>query len=933
MAKRVFELAKELSVKSKAIVDKCQAEGIPNISNHMSSVSAGLEATIVDWFSADNSGGGTAVETAEKVDLDRVRVKRRAKPKTAPMQADEGDGDDDSAVTATTVEAAPEVPTPTVPTPAPAAPRTPAVESKPEPKPAPAEKKPESPEAPKPSVSRPAAAAKVETDTKRRPSEKIESAPLNVPTRPKVVKPVGPKLEVQKPAKVSGPKVIRVEAPEALPAPRARRGGGGGGPATMEPGGPMPVPGGRGVGFPSRGGEGEDEKGGRRNKRRGGGGGGTGSRDRGRDSRSGGGSGGGGGEWSEKDLLEREQRLSRSEGYLRQRRRDQKIKTQQTSSRATTLAETGGTAKVTKPFTIKDLSAATGVKSADIIKKLFMKGIMANMNASLEDEMAQEIMLEYNIELEIAEAHSAAEAVVQEFEVNREQVDVQSRAPIVTILGHVDHGKTSLLDRIRNTNVAAGEAGGITQATSSFRVPVKVGDEEKWICFLDTPGHEAFSEMRSRGAHMTDIVVLVVAATDGVMPQTVESIAHAKAAGVPIIVALNKIDVPSVTNEQIQKIYGQLAEHGLNPTEWGGETEVIKTSATKGTGIQELLETLDLQAQLLELTADFEGAARGTVVESRIVEGRGPVANILVQEGHLEVGQFIVAGRGFGRVRDITDPFGERLKEAGPSMPVQISGLNEVPDAGDRFYIVDSLKKAQEAAEHRKDQDRQRELAQPKVTLDSMFAQMDAAEKKELLIVLKADVQGSVDAIKKSVEDIATDEVRVRVLYSAVGGVSESDVTLAAASGAVILGFNVIPTGKARQLAEQKGVEIRSYQIIYDIVDDMKKAAEGLLEPEMRQEILGHAEVRQVFKITRVGAIAGCYVTDGTIERNAMIRVTRDGIVIENNRVLEQLKRFKDDVKEVRNGQECGMKIVGYDDIKDGDILECYRNVEVRRSL
>ncbi len=921
MAKRVFELAKELSVKSKAIVDKCQAEGIPNIQNHMSSVSAGLEATIVDWFSVGApAGGGTAVETAEKVDLERVRVKRRARPKSAPGdapdEADHADGGEDHAPS--TVMAPPSEPP--VSRPVVVAPeREPDDGSEP----GAIDEEIEEPVRPAAAASAPAEVKKPRPETREGPIDlparsSGSPAPMNVPRRPTVVKPVGQRLEVQKPARVAGPKVIRVEAPEAMPAPRPRRG-----PSTDQSG-PPPIPTGRGVGHAARGvTETEEEKAARRNKRRGGA---SPAAKRGREP-------GATGEWSEQDLIEREQRLSRSEGYLRQRRRDQKLKTQQSSTRASTLAESGGKVTITKPFTIKDLSAATGVKSADILKKLFMKGIPGTINASLEDEMAQEIMLEYDIELDFVEAHSAEAAVVQEFEVNREQLDVRPRAPIVTILGHVDHGKTSLLDKIRNTNVAAGEAGGITQATSSFRVPVRVSDEDKWICFLDTPGHEAFSEMRSRGAHMTDVVVLVVAATDGVMPQTLESIAHAKAAGVPIIVALNKIDVPGVTDEQIQKIYGQLAERDLSPTVWGGSTEVIKTSAITGQGIQELLDVLDLQAQLLDLKADFKGSARGTVIEAQIIEGRGPVANLLVQEGHLEVGQFIVAGRGFGRVRDITDPTGKRLKTAEPSMPVQISGLNEVPDAGDRFYVVDSLRKAQEAAEHRKDHDRQKGLSQPKVTLDAMFAQMDAAEKKELLIVLKADVQGSVDAIRKSVEDIATDEVRVRVLYAAVGGISESDVTLAAASGAVILGFNVIPTGKARQLAEQKGVEIRSYQIIYDIVDDMKKAAEGLLEPEVRQEILGHAEVRQVFRITRVGAIAGCYVTDGSIERNALIRVTRNGIVIENNRVLEQLKRFKDDVKEVRNGQECGMKIVGYDDIKEGDILECYRNVEVRRKL
>lgn len=610
-----------------------------------------------------------------------------------------------------------------------------------------------------------------------------------------------------------------------------------------------------------------------------------------------------------------------------------KVQGTQSGHRASTPMEKGGAVKVSTPLTIKDLSSASGVKAAEIVKRLFMKGIMSTVNSGIEAEQAQEIMLDFDIILEVEDRATGEAAVVEQFE-QREMTDERPRSPVVTILGHVDHGKTSLLDKIRKANVAAGEAGGITQATSAFLVSVEADKQKRTVCFLDTPGHKAFSEMRSRGAMLTDIVVLVIAADDGVMPQTVESISHAKAAGVPIIVALNKIDIPEAESAgNIQRIYGQLAEQGLNPTEWGGDTEVIRTSAATGRGVQELLETLSYVAELRDLTADFAGAASGVVIEARLVEGRGPVANILVRQGELKLGDFIVAGRGFGRVRDITDDRGNRIKVCGPSTPVQISGVDMVPDAGDKFYIVQTLKQAQEAAEQRRARDREAHLTQPKLTLDNMFAQMQEAAVKELLVVLKADVQGSVDAIRKSIEEIASEEVKVRVLHAAVGGITESDVTLASASRAVILGFNVIPTGKARSTAEEKGVEIRTYQVIYDIVDDMKKAAEGLLAPEIRQEILGHAEVRQVFRISKVGSIAGCYVTDGTIERNAMIRVTRGGIVVENDRVLEQLKRFKDDAKEVRSGQECGMKIVGYDDIKEGDILECYRKVEVKRTL
>ncbi len=464
-------------------------------------------------------------------------------------------------------------------------------------------------------------------------------------------------------------------------------------------------------------------------------------------------------------------------------------------------------------------------------------------------------------------------------------------------------------------------------------MPVTTGDNEKFVTFIDTPGHEAFTAMRSRGANVTDIVVLVVAADDGVMPQTIESISHSKAAGVPIIVALNKIDKEQATDANIQRILGQLAEHGLNPTDWGGDTEIVRTSAIKGTGIQELLEILDLQAEVLELKSDFSGQAQGTVIEARPEGGRGNVANILVQEGQLSVGDFIVMGRAFGRVRDITDDRGNKLKSVLPPLPVQISGINDLPDAGDKFYCVSSIKEAEKAAEQRRDRERETQLSQPKLTLDNMFSQIAEMDLKEILVVLKADVQGSVDVLRSEIEKVGNEEVKVRVIHSAVGGITESDILLAEASKAIIIGFNVIANAKGRALAEDKGVEIRNYQVIYHIVEDMRKAVEGLLTPDIRQEVLGHAEVRQVFKVSKVGAIAGCYVTDGVVQRDAFIRVTRDDVIVEDNRKLEQLKRFKDDAKEVRANMECGMKIVGYDDIKEGDVLECYKNIEVKRTL
>lgn len=941
MAKRVFEIAKELGIKSKAIVDKCRAEGIPEevIKNHMSTVSAGLEATVHDWFRAGDAGG-TAVETAEKVDIDSVRVKpaRRARPLHVAEAEPDAVEQQAEPEERPAPELAPEpaaapvgLPTPvSVPTlqsppvipevaagpsevvrPAAAAPVVEPVRSAPPPPPPPPTE-----------VARPAA-VRPEPGRPARTSAPAP-APMNVPSRPQVIKPAGPQLEKREAVRLSGPKVVRVEAPEPTetahprrgPGPRGPGGGGAFAPAMApeDDRGRSPR---RGPGGPGGGGAGG-----------GGGGAGAGKR-RGPTGRHRGESEGAAGTWSEQDLAEREIRLQRAGGYLRQRR--QQLRRQETE-RPASAAQGGGKVAIAAPFTIKDLSAATGVKGADIVKKLFLQGVIATINSGIDVEKAQEIMIDFDIELEVTEAKTAEQKVSEAFK-DRERVDERARGPVVTILGHVDHGKTSLLDKIRNANVAAGEAGGITQATSAFRVPLCIGEEDKHIVFIDTPGHEAFTSMRARGANVTDIVVLVVAADDGVMPQTIESINHAKAAHVPIIVALNKIDKPEATDGNIQRILGQLAEHGLNPTEWGGDTEVVRTSATKGVGIQDLLEILDLQAQMLELKSDFGGPARGTVIEAKPEEGRGAVANILIQEGKLKVGDFIVAGRAFGRVRDITDDRGNRLREAYPPMPVQISGIDELPDAGDKFYIADTLKKAEQAAAQRRDKERHEQLAQPKVTLDSLFNQMAESEMKEIKVVLKADVQGSVDVIKNEIEKIATDEVKARVLHAAVGGITESDVLLAEASRAIIVGFNVIPSGKARKQAEDKGVEIRSYRVIYNITDDLRKAAEGLLAPEVREEVIGHAEVRQVFRVTKVGAVAGCYVTNGVVERDALIRVTRNDIVIEHDRKLEQLKRFKDDAREVRAGMECGMKIAGYDDIKEGDILECYKNVEVKRTL
>lgn len=943
---RIFELAKELGIKSKAIVEKCHAEGIPKdvIKNHMSTISIGLEQTVREWFSSENTEESphTAVEKTEKVDLEKARSPKKAtKAKQAGSDEDEDHG---SSGRATAVAAPPPPPATKIPAskaaapavaeaPAKATPTAPAASSA---APASDEKAPAARTAPTPatkSVGTPAAKAPAsdsgsddqskDTDATKNTAA-AASAPekttvpatkpqMNVPTRPSVITPAGPRIEdlQKKTIKLAGPQVIRVEAPERIDPPRRRpppregggyQGGGGGGGGGYDPS--MP---------PS---EGRSPRGGSTRRRSPGGAGVR--RPEGAPSSG----------WSAADLAERDARLKQSGGYLQ--RRQNQMRSMAAANQSP--AKVGGKVTIGEPFTIKDLSAATGVKGADIIKKLFMQGVISNINSGIDSEKAMEIMIDWDIELEVVEAKGAEEQVAEKF-AERDRTDERARGPIVTILGHVDHGKTSLLDRIRKANVADGEAGGITQATSAFRVPVRTGDTDKFVTFIDTPGHEAFTAMRSRGANVTDIVVLVVAADDGVMPQTIESISHSKAAGVPIIVALNKIDKEQATDGNIQKILGQLAEHGLNPTDWGGDTEVIRTSAIKDIGIQDLLDILDLQAEILELKADYSGQAQGTVIEAKPEGGRGNVANILVQEGELKVGDFIVMGRAFGRVRDITDDHGKRIKSALPPVPVQISGMNDLPDAGDKFYCVSSLKEAEKAADQRRDRERLEQLAQPKVTLDSMFSQMAANELKEILVVLKADVQGSVDVLKSEIEKVSGDEVKVRVIHSAVGGITESDILLAHASDAVIIGFNVIANSKGRTLAEAKRVEIRNYQVIYHIVEDMRKAAEGMLAPEIREEVLGHADVREVFKVSKVGAIAGCYVTDGIVQRDAMVRVTRNGVVVENNRKLEQLKRFKDDAKEVRNNMECGMKVAGYDDIKTGDVIECYKSVEIKRTL
>ena len=756
---------------------------------------------------------------------------------------------------------------------------------------------------------------------------------MNVPTRPVNVMPVGPQVKPA-PAQLQGPKVIRVEQPDQLPAPRPRsrpmgsgQGMGSGpsrGPGTAVPAMPMPTSTGRkggvgrGAAVPVDDEEAAAKKKGRPTRR----GAGTGRRgDAGADAIR---------EWREADILELQERLHNAPGALRERKRE--MTKQQRVPGAHVTAARPTHAEIIPPITIRELSEVLGVKSSDILKKLMAQGTMATVNQVIEPEVAQVLALECGIELTVKARESLAMGLEREYKVREDAAEKTLRLPVVTILGHVDHGKTSLLDKIRSANVAAGEAGGITQHVGAYTVEVTGGDgKPKRVTFLDTPGHQAFTAMRARGANITDVVVLVVAADDGVMPQTIESINHAKAAGVPIVVAMNKIDKPEANPN---KVLGQLAEQGLNPAEWGGDTEVVRTSAVTGQGVKELIEYLDYTATLKELKGSPGLPARGAVIEAFMDPNRGVVARVLVQNGTLHVGDTIVCGPSWGRVRSINDDKGKAIQEAGPSSPVEVIGLDGAPTPGDKFYALDDANQAREIAEERSQTDREGEIAQRrKVTLENLFDTIQQGSVKELAVILKGDVQGSVDVLKHLLTEELSKEVKVRLLHAAVGGITESDVLLGEASQAIIIGFSVVPDEAARKLAEDVGVEIRTYRIIYEITDDIRKALAGMLSPSKQDQIMGHAEIRQVIKVSKVGNIAGCIVTDGLLQRNNKYRLTREGAVVTENLTLESLKRFKEDVKEVRGGLECGVKLAGYDDIKIGDRLEAYKTVDVARTL
>jgi len=865
---RVYLLARELGVSSTAIMKKWQDEGLPPIKNHMATLTAGQAATIKEWFSEGDHT--TAIETAQKVDLEKVRVRKSRGKKPAEAEPTTAEAPQETPVVAEIQETPPVVETPAEPTPV-----------------------AEQPAPPQP----------------RRAVARVR------PPKPEPIIPAGPMLGKPEPAKLTGPQVVRIEAPEPAPALRRPR---------PKPRYDMPV---TSPLMASRKDEDTDTiapgKGGQAATKK------PKERTHGRRRT----------EYEtetvkktklitqrrEKDLEERRARLDAagSEGL---RLRPLRKITSKTHLEAAQPIAKPTSASITEPITVKSLAAALAAKISDVIAKLLRQNIIATANQVISTEVAELIALELGIELHVEHKASLEDQIKTEFE-NRPRPNLKRRPVIATMLGHVDHGKTSLLDKIRSTNVTAGEAGGITQHIGAYQVNVGKGK----VTFLDTPGHEAFTAMRARGATMTDVVVLVVAAGDGVMPQTIEAIHHAKAANVPVIVALNKIDLPG---SDINRVYSQLAEHELIPVEWSGTTEIVKTSATTGQGIADLLEHLDYVAELLDLKADDTIPATGWVVEAHLSQTRGPVATVLIKEGVMTKGDIILAGCAYGRVKTLKDGFGKSVKLATSSTPVEVSGLQFVPNAGDRFYILSDINKAKAAADENQMLHREGALAKrTQITLDNLFTHIKAGTVKELNLIIRADVQGSVDVLMKYLSELSTAEVKLKILHAGTGGITEGDVVLAEASNAIIIGFNVVADELVAKMAEKKGVDIRFYNIIYRITEDLQKSMVGLLEPEEREKTIGRAVIRTTFKVSKVGTIAGCLVNDGVVKKNAKIRLIRDNIVIRDNMTIESLKHFKNDASEVKAGLECGIKIARFDDVKTDDVFELYEIQKVARTL
>ncbi len=967
---RVHTLAKELNVSSKAILEKCRAEGLDNVvKNHMSTLSAGLYATIKEWFS--EGAHVTAVETSAPVDLTRVR--KRRKKKTAeitagvheePVAHPESSESVNEVTSGTAVAQAeapvinePSAPTdenevtsqiaeePVIETSTPdisqqAIPVAEATVDTSDTASVPASqdtfeppivvvddpKITEEPLTPVPAAEEDVATVveKIEEEVVAELTEAEQPKPQAIEQKDSTdetkvdedsvkeeseesddekITPAGPQ-NVPQPAKLKGPRVVRYEAPDPEPPrrrPRKPR------PATSEEVQPTEVP---APDPTAKSGKSAKRRAGRVNPRR------SGTQTGEADERL--------QAWRDRDLAERNERLAGATGRRIHRRRSSKP-----SAPGQPSAGPKTSAKVQEPIQMKDFCSETGLNFIQCFKILKEQhNMLANINMVLPTETAQLLALELGIELEVVPAKTQLDTLKDEFD-SRERQQLKTRPPVVTMLGHVDHGKTSLLDAIRESRVAAGEDGGITQHIGADHIKTKQGA----VTFLDTPGHEAFTAMRARGARLTDIAVLVVAADDGLMPQTIEAINHAKTAEVPIVVALNKIDLG---DQNVMKIYGQLAEHGLTPSgDWGGETDVIHTSATTGEGVSTLLEHLADLGELLELVADPTIPATGTVIEAETKTGVGSVARVLVQEGTLNVGDIVVCGNAAGKVRALVNDQSTKLRKAGPSIPVEIWGLDDVPTSGDRFFVVDNMQRAKSVADEVKQTRLESgRLSSRKVTtLEQMFQQRSAEETPELNIIVKADVDGSVQMLQQTLAKFPSDEVKLTIRHAGVGAINDSDVLLAAACAGIVVAFRVeIPIG-VRRLADREGVDIRSYKVVYNVVDDIKKALEGLLAPEEKIEERAVIEVKNVFRISKLGIVAGCLVKDGTVDRTHLARVLRDGKLVRDGCKFDSLRRFKDDVKEVRAGLECGIRLEGFDDVHEGDTIESYEVIKIARTL
>ena len=920
---RVHILAKELNVTSKVVLDKCRAEGLGDVvKNHMSTLSAGLDATIREWFS--EGAHINAVETAARVDLKRVRTRpKRKRQDSALTETHESREPAEEWVPETAAQAVAEAPA----APVAEAPAEAAQAETPQPELEAAEARvlvsTEALAADEVAEVKAGAEVPAEEDIVEPSAERaVAQAPVEVgapePAEPeeprKPVEAAGPQ-HVPAPAKLKGPRVVRYETPDRdvfvrRPPPRQRRQPG---EVVGEAGRAVPAPTTEpapGAGDAARAGFKPGARKPRVSPRR--------SAGRVADA------GERLAEWRDQDLAERRQRLQGATGRRIHRRRSEQpggggqvaptIKTQ------ITLRE---------PVHMKDFCAAAGLNFMQIFQVLQREhNLVGNINMVIPNEIAELLGMHFQIDVEIVPAKTKLDLLKEEF-AQHERRHLRSRPPVVTMLGHVDHGKTSLLDAIRKTRVVSSEDGGITQHMGASYLETPLGT----LTFLDTPGHAAFTAMRARGAQMTDVVVLVVAADDGVMPQTVEAINHAKAAEVPVVVALTKIDLG---DQNVLKTYGQLAEHGLTPSgDWGGEVDVIPTSVVSGQGIDDLLEHIVALGELLDLKADPTLPAAGTAIEAETKEGVGAVARVLVQEGTLRVGDIVVCGAAFGKVRALLNDRGARVPEAGPGMPIEVWGLDDVPSAGDRLYCVDNPQVAKEVATETKlERVESGRLQSQKVrSLEEMFQKRDAQEVPELNLIIKADVDGSIAALRQSLMDLPTDEVRLTIRHAGVGAVNDSDVLLAAACNGIIAAFRVDAAIGARRLAEQQGVDIRPYRVIYDVTDEIKKALEGLLAPEERIENRGTAEVRNVFHISKMGMVAGCYVTDGIVDRSHLVKVIRDGVVVREGCKLASVRRFKEDAKEVRAGLECGLRLDGFEDVHEGDILETYQIIKIARTL